>query len=150
MKDVKTPWNPSRKALARVKDPLPKPCICHLCSGDVRIVGNEEIYGRQFGKWPWAFRCDSCRAYVGMHPYTDIPLGTLANEAMRNARKLAKAPFELLWGSGGPMSRDEAYAWLASAMGKEPGQCHFGWFDIGECQLAQGLCEAKANQGAAL
>ncbi|CAN7474089.1 DUF3268 family zinc-finger domain-containing protein [Variovorax sp. LjRoot175] len=52
-----TPWNPSRSATARVKNPLPVPERCPHCGGQCSIVGNEQIYGRVFGEWPYAVLC---------------------------------------------------------------------------------------------
>ncbi len=44
--------------------------------------------------WPWVYICEGCGSYVGMHPFTDIPLGTLADAATREARKECKAPIQ--------------------------------------------------------
>jgi hypothetical protein len=69
-----------------------------------------------------------------MHPFTAIPLGTLANAATREARKKAKAAFNPLW-QGKRMSRTEAYQWLASALGiANVEECHIGWFDVAMCE----------------
>lgn len=128
-----TPWNPSRRAVARVKNPLPAPIDCRLCGGEVEIVNNSEIYGRSYGDWPWAYRCRNCGAYVGMHPYTAIPLGTLADGATRDARRRAKDVFNPLWQQGS-MTRTEAYTWLASHLGVAVAACHIGWFDVEMCE----------------
>lgn len=138
-----TPWNPSRRAVKRVLNPLPVPDHCHLCGGACAIVNNTVIYGREYGEWPWAVRCEKCNAYVGLHPFTDIPLGTLANAPMRAARKVAKAWFNPLW-EVGPMTRTEAYAWLAQAMGiANVEECHIGWFDIAQCQAVVAAVKAR-------
>ncbi len=136
----KTPWNPSRRAIARVKDPLPVPTEHDACGGgDVELVGNEKIYGRPFGEWPWAYRCTKCGAYVGLHPFTAIPLGTLADAATREARTRAKAAFNPLWRSKS-MRRSEAYEWLAGKLGIALPQCHIGWFDIVMCHRVLEVC----------
>jgi hypothetical protein len=140
----KTPWNPSRRAIARVKDVLPAPTVCPHCGSAVKIVRNSEIYnGQEYGEWPWAYKCDGnfCDAYVGMHPFTNIPLGTLATHAMRDARKKAKAAFQPLWESGG-MKRTEAYAWLAAQLGIAVASCHIGWFDVEQCNRVVEACKA--------
>lgn len=137
--DLKTPLNPSRKATARVKNPLPAPSVCRICNGKVRIAHHDEIYGKAFGDWPYAYLCGDCGAYVGMHPFTAIPLGTLADKRTREARKQCKAPFEKLWREG-VMSRTEAYHWLASEMNIATDECHFGWFDANQCYQAMSLC----------
>jgi len=135
----KSPWNPSRKATARVKDPLPTPCQCHYCLDVVEIRHHDDIYGRAYGEWPWAYVCVNCGAYVGMHPFTAIPLGTLADKATRDARKTCKPAFERLWKSG-KMNRSEAYQWLAKKLGITVDKCHWGMFDAATCIRARDLC----------
>lgn len=136
----KTPWNPSRKATARVTNPLPWPKVCNCCGGPVDCVSNAQIYGREFGEWPWAFQCLHCRAYVGLHPFTGIPLGTLADGPMRDARKRAKAAFNPLW-QDQRMTRTQAYAWLAGALGiANVEECHIGWFDAATCDRVVTAC----------
>lgn len=131
--EKKTPWNPSRRATARVKNPLPAPTCCPYDGDTVEIVNNAEIYGREYSEWPWAFLCRTCRAYVGLHPFTGIPLGTLADAPTREARKRAKAAFNPIWQSGA-MTRTDAYVWLAQQLGIENHEeCHIGWFDIAMC-----------------
>jgi hypothetical protein len=141
MTEAKTPWNPSKRATARVLNPLPAPTICPHCGGEVRIVNNSAIYhGRSYGEWPWAYACvnRACFAYVGMHPFTAIPLGTLATAEIREARKRAKNLFNPLWETGKArrMSRTQAYTKLADALGIPVGECHFGWFDVNQCNAA--------------
>ncbi|WP_369675649.1 zinc-finger-containing protein [Klebsiella pneumoniae] len=136
---IKTPSNPSRKATARVKNPLPVPTICHLCDSRIKIATHEEVYGRNYSDWPYMYLCEGCGAYVGLHPFTAIPLGTLADKRTREARKLCKEPFERIWRTG-VMSRSEAYEWLASKMGIPQQECHFGWFTAEQCNLAMAHC----------
>lgn len=138
-----TPWNPSRRAVARVRNPLPVPEACPHCGVACNIVHNSEIYGRAYGEWPWAVLCLGCRAYVGLHPFTGIPLGTLATPEIRRARSEAKDWFNPLWQSG-QMTRNEAYAWLAGALGiADVEQCHIGWFDVAQCQAVIAAVESR-------
>lgn len=140
----KTPLNPSRSATARVKDPLPVPTFCPNCAGVVKLVSNAEIYGVEYGEWPWAYRCirPGCDSYVGLHPFTAIPLGTLAQAPTREARKRAKAIFTKLWqrSGGHAMTRSEAYLWLAQRLGLPPRQCHIGWFNVATCEQVVEIC----------
>lgn len=133
------------KSLKRVNNPLPIPSICPHCAGNVKLMSNSVIYnGTEYGKWPYTYICqrDGCRAYVGVHPGTFIPLGTLATAPIRDARKKAKAAFNPLWEDGG-MSRTGAYTWLATALGlKNKEECHIGWFDIETCRRVVELCNA--------
>lgn len=136
-----TPQNPSRRATKRVTNPLPAPTICPFCGGtDIQIAHHDQVYGRAYNDWPWLYLCGCCRAYVGMHPFTNIPLGTLADEALRKARRNCKQPFNALWESG-RMTRDETYAALAAHLGMPLAACHFGWFNIEQCSLAREWAE---------
>lgn len=141
----KTPWNPSRRAIARVSNPLPAPTSCPYCASAVELVNNSVIYGRPFGEWPWAYLCENvkCGAYVGIHPFTAIPLGTLANKELRDARKRAKVAFNPIWqGKRAKMNRKEAYSWLADELGiRDVGTCHIGWFDIDMCGRVVTVCK---------
>lgn len=132
----KTPWNPSRRATARVKDPLPAPTVCPHCAGAVQIVHHDDLYGRAYGEWPWVYQCGICKAYVGMHPFTNIPLGTLAGDELRKARQQCKQPFEVLWQSK-KLTRDVAYQQLATHLGLTAAECHFGLFNIDQCRRAK-------------
>ncbi|WP_369597392.1 zinc-finger-containing protein [Rhodoferax sp. TH121] len=146
MSEIKTPWNPSRKAIARVTNPLPVPTECPHCGECCGIVNNSEIYGREYGEWPWAVLCSGCRAYVGLHPFTGIPLGTLATEPIRKARSAAKDEFNKLW-QRGAMTRSAAYAWLAGALGiANVNECHIGWFDVAQCDAVIAAVKQKVSQ----
>lgn len=130
----------SRRALKRVKNPLPAPTICRYCSGCVELVSNSEIYnGREYGDWPYAYLCTDCKAYVGLHPDTDIPLGTVAAAQLRKDRNAAKDAFHRMKEKRG-FSRSLAYQWLAGKMGIEVDVCHFGWFDQDDCAKALNIC----------
>lgn len=125
-------------AVSRVKEYLPAPTQCPHCHSAVEIVNNDKIYGQSYGLWPWTYRCvnvKGCGAYVGMHPRTHIPLGTLATAPIREARKKAKSLFNPLW-QGGKMQRGQAYAWLARELNIPKESCHFGWFDVTQCEQA--------------
>lgn len=134
----KSPWQPSRTATARVPDPAPVPDTCPVCSGPVVIAHHTQIYrsGQTYGEWPWAYRCTSCDAMVGMHPFTSIPLGTLAGPELRRLRTDCKQPFNLLW-KHHRMSRIDAYQALSDHLGIPKAECHFGLFDADQCRAAR-------------
>jgi hypothetical protein len=149
---AKTPWNPSRKAVARVTNPLPAPTTCPHCASQVELVNNQRIYGKPYGEWPWAYLCGNtkCGAYVGLHPLTNIPLGTLADAATRAARQRAKAAFNPRWQSAKPQeqrkARIEAYAWLAQQLGiADVNTCHIGWFDVAMCERVVEVCGGQRS-----
>lgn len=122
------------KAVARVKDKLPIPTSCRFCGGVVTLESNSVVYGQEYGKWPYMYLCDDCRAYVAVHPKTDIPMGTLANRAIREARVSAKNCWKI-WARGMGYGRSEAYENLAKILCIPVGECHFGWFDTDMCDL---------------
>ena len=137
MSEIKTPWNPSKKATAKVKDRVDVPCECRYCQHEISIEKNSVVYnGREFGEWPWIYYCAGCKSYVGMHPYTNIPLGTIADAKTRDARKTVKAQFYAFMENTGA-KRTEAYRLLAGMMEIDPSSCHFGWFDVRECNAAK-------------
>jgi hypothetical protein len=143
-----TPWNPSRRATARVKNPLPAPTICPHCGGAVEIRTNDAVYnGRKYGEWPWIYICTGCWSYVGMHPYTSIPLGTLATGEIREARKQSKRAFCGYMIAEG-INRRTAYTRLAKAMGLGLEQCHFGWFGVEQCRQAEAAIRRLATEEA--
>ena len=130
----------------RIKDPLPAPTECRFCAGPVQLVDNKAIYGRNYG-WPKTYLCDDCGAFVGCHPNTEIPLGTLADDATREARKRAHSAFDHIWRDK-HLSRDEAYLWLAGKLGIERRECHIGMFEVERCNAAsihaRGFLKEKA------
>jgi len=119
-------------ALARVRDQLPTPTNCRFCCGTIQLVNNSQFYGgREYG-WPFAYACCNCGARVGCHPGTDVPLGTLADQATMNARRAAHAAFDPLWKNKGKGMRTKAYRALSKAMGRE--KAHISWMDVDECR----------------
>lgn len=129
----------SRNALRRVRDVLPIPTECRYCQSRVSLVKNDEIYGRTYGDWPYAYLCRTCNAYVGLHPHTDLPLGILADQDLRLARQRNKAIFLHLV-KVSHSTRNEAYAWLADELGIPHMHCHWGWFDDEQCRQAGNIC----------
>ena len=86
---------------------------CQYCGADAVLTSSAEIYGgRDYGK---IYICRPCGAYVGCHKGTEVPLGTLANEELRAARKAAHAAFDPIHKKG-YKRRDRAYWWLAEKL----------------------------------
>lgn len=133
----------SRRALKRIPDALPPPDHCRYCGGVVELCNNSEVYGgRSFGDWPYCYLCRACGAYVGIHPDTDLPLGTLADRDLRTKRKDGKHAFyALIKKKNWP--RDDAYAWLSETLGIKPSQCHWGMFEADQCDKAKQVCERE-------
>lgn len=106
---------------------LPIPNQCDLCcSVNIVYTDNAIIYGRNYGNWPKCYFCNDCRASVGCHPGTDIPLGRMADRATRTLRNRAHDEFDKLW-CDGYMTRSGAYQWLARQLEIDESQCHISW-----------------------
>lgn len=115
---------------------------CNLCGGHALFLANSIVYGRKVGRWPYVWYCSRCSAYVGVHTGTTRPLGTLADATTRKARKEAHLAFDPLWRSG-PLSRHEAYGWLAGQLGIAHDQCHIGMFDATTCQRVVAIMQDR-------
>lgn len=127
----------SRRALSRVKDPLPVPTKCPHCNGAVTLEKNSVVYrGKTYGDWPYVYVCLACPdlSYVGLHPNTDLPLGTLANRATRDARKAGKPVFNKLVALVG---RDEAYRLLQQELKLSRADCHWALFSVAQARAAR-------------
>lgn len=136
----------SRNALKRCKDALPPPTECRYCRGPARLTDNGTIYGRRYGDWPFMWLCDHCEAYVGCHPHTDLPLGTLADAPLREARKIHKASFQAVL-KASRKKRGAVYEWLAVRMGIPVSECHWGMFEAEQCEQAGAICKQALDTG---
>lgn len=133
---MKTPFDKiDEVAIKQIRDPLPPIDKCNHCNNNVIIINNKEIYGNSYGEWPWIYYCDNCGAYVGIHSYTNIPLGTLADEQTRKARQVCKKPFVDLYKTK-KMTKNRAYRLLSIKLNIPFSKCHFGMFDINMCEKA--------------
>lgn len=132
----------------KVKHKLPAPTTCPNCGGPVKFVNNTEIYGKPYGKWPYAFLCENrvCDSYVGVHPNTRIPLGSLANKETREARSRHKPKFHSLIKVRG-WSRSKGYKWLSNQLKIAPELTHWGMFDIETCNRAGEICQKELLKG---
>lgn len=122
-----------------------KPTICRYCGHPVAFTTNSEIYGKEYGNGK-CFLCRNCRAFVGVHTDTNIPLGTLANDELRAWRKEAHYWFDKLWkGTTKITNRYKAYGWLANEMKLDRVHTHIGMFEIKQCQEVIRLSKERLN-----
>lgn len=113
---------------------MEKPTICRYCGSLVVYTSNAEIYGKEYGTGK-CYLCRNCRAFVGVHPGTDTPLGTLANEELREWRKEAHFWFDRIWKKPTRITtRYNAYGYLARKMGLPREETHIGMFEIEQCK----------------
>lgn len=133
-----------------------KSVVCPYCQSKSKLVGGDVIYPRRPDLKSLKFwHCTPCDAYVGCHKegarvetkngleISDgtIPLGRLADAALRRAKRTAHAAFDPIW-SNGLMKRKSAYSWLAKEMKINVHDCHIGDFTVAQCELVVKL----ANQ----
>lgn len=124
-------------------DILPIPKKCRYCGNEVVLTSNSEIYGREYGNGK-CYLCRNCKAFVGVHTGTIIPLGTLADDKLRRARNEAHKIFDTLWkGNSRQMTRYNAYKWLANKMNLKIEETHIAWFEINQCKKVIELVRSK-------
>ena len=134
----------SRRALKRIPYCLDKPLQCPCCEGgSVSLEDNKVVYGYSCGHWPYIYLCNDCGAYVGLHPHTDIPLGTLAQKKTRFSRMQNMQHFLLLQNLGVFKTRTECYQWLADEMKLPTHLCQFALFDSEQAKKAGDICKLK-------
>lgn len=125
---------------------MQKPTICRYCESPVVYTSNAEIYGREYGEGK-CYLCRNCRAFVGVHPGTDTPLGTLANEELRRYRKAAHYWFDQLWkGPTRQMTRYKAYGWLAEQLGLPREKTHMAMFEKEQCEATIRLSRERIEK----
>ena len=128
-------WREEPDPLEGLETPTGPGPICSYCGSPSECRNSSVIYGRSYGlAWVCA-NYPTCDAYVGCHPDTAIPLGRLADKALRIAKSAVHRRFDPIW-RGRQLSRERAYAWLAERLGIATGECHIGLFDEPTCQRA--------------
>lgn len=145
------------KERERAGQPVPEPVpidsrrqvFCNYCGSQAGLFTGKDVYPHREDLHQRKFWvCWPCDAWVGCRPQGDgsEPLGMLADETLRNARIAAHEAFDPLWKEGA-MSREEAYAWLAGAMGLSELKCYIGRMDAGECRRVVDVVAARAAVG---
>lgn len=118
--------------------------VCKICEDKAELVTGKVIYPNLpslHRKNYW--RCKRCDSWVGCHNGTTIPLGSLANKSLRTIRTKAHRVFDQLWHDPSPMSRTQAYKWLANELKISESKCHIGMMDYGMCAKVINVCETK-------
>lgn len=116
--------------------------ICQYCGKRAELITGKTLFPHLenlHGKWFW--RCESCKAHVGCHQKTTVPMGTLAKVELRALRSKVHKVFDQKWqrkrkSRGSRKARHAAYKWLADQLNINPTQCHIGLFDEEMCRNA--------------
>lgn len=124
---------------------LEPPKVCRYCGGSVRLVRNDAVYGSLRGRWPYLYWCQACGARVGVHPRTELPLGTLADGALQRARRLAHLALDGLW-MGRMTTRSRAYRLLSRKLGVPADECHIGMFEAAMCERVVAASKEIASE----
>lgn len=119
---------------------------CPYCGSNTRVIDSGIVYGQGFGWLVACTRYPQCDAFVGCHPRSMRPLGSVADAATRAARVKAHKVFDVAWrgkkGQRHPAgARTKAYAWLSKELGVDPELCHIGYFDLEMCGRVVQACE---------
>lgn len=117
---------------------------CPYCGNAPQLITGKELYQHRpdlADKKFW--KCFTCGAYVGCHPGSERPLGTLANAADRQWRSMAHQEFDQIWKSG-EMLRSQAYRWLAEQVGVTV--VHIGKSNQEMCKRIVSICINRKGQ----
>lgn len=117
-------------------DDYPVTTVCPYCGGAVKFLSNSFIYGKEYGNG-LCYACVDCRANVGVHTGTEVPLGRLADKATVKLRRECHSLFDPLWKDKIKFERrKDAYAWLASKLSIERRECHIAWLSDEQLRTA--------------
>jgi hypothetical protein len=123
---------------------------CPYCGGPVHRVNATLVYGKDGEAYGQLYVCSfypKCDAYVGVHKGTNRPKGTLANPALRLARRLAHEAFDATWKGKHRSVRSRAYAKLARQLKLDGSECHIGLFTLEQCARVVQLYRQKPPTG---
>lgn len=127
---------------------------CPYCGSKAVLRDASFIYGSK-SSGGLVYVCShypTCDSYVGVHPGTTTPKGTLANKELRRKRIEAHRMFDQIWKLG-IRSRSGAYRWMAHVFRLESQQAHIGQLDDSGCnqlilEAAKMLHKHQAHQQA--
>ena len=117
------------------------PTVCNICGGKVVLISNAKIYGREYGSGLCYF-CTKCGAYVGTHePRPTEALGIRSNKEMRDMKIKCHDLFDAQWKNSRHKreARNKAYSKLANKMHIKVSDCHFGYFDMEQLNIAYNI-----------
>lgn len=131
------------------------PPTCPYCGQPAELVMGDAVYPQMPKLHTLCFWvCTPCDARVGCHGVGkkavvngrrvvsdgQIPLGSLANAPLRQARQDVHSVFDPLW-TRGDMTRSEAYAWLSMRVPFDIDNiAHVAHYTLEQCSLVIDLC----------
>ena len=109
---------------------------CPACGSKAYLRPASVVYGDKApdpdAKYYVCGRYPACDCYVAAHRKTMLPMGTLADKALRKKRHDAHVALDSLW-KNGIMSRKEAYRLLQLSMGLPAEDAHIAKFSAARC-----------------
>ncbi|MCK5662505.1 MAG: hypothetical protein KAI17_03415 [Thiotrichaceae bacterium] len=123
---------------------------CPYCGTLSELCTINVFYGRPIKKG-YLYVCrdyPECNSYVGCHPGTIRPLGSMANKELRTYRSELHALFDPQWKNAIPKQkvRSELYHWLAGELSLPVEKCHMAYFNLEEAKQALQICRAKFRE----
>lgn len=125
-----------------------KPKTCNLCGGKVVLIPNSQIYGKSYGSG-FCYFCTECGAYVGTHTRRPFEaMGILADRDMRQMKMKCHEIFDQKWKGKKHKhhARDLAYQRLAKKMKIDVADCHFGYMDMEQLNIAYKILVGDSNE----
>lgn len=115
--------------------------ICPYCKSGVRVTSETEVYGKEYTgkKVICCINFPTCDSYVGTHVENGTALGRLANNELRQYKKVAHDWFDRIWKEG-HKDRGEAYNWLSDKLNIDPLYTHIGMFSVSTCKKVIQVC----------
>ena len=108
--------------------------VCPKCGKFAKLIPRVEL-GKHFSEG-MVYACSNypdCDTYVGCHPGTDRPLGTMAGQSLRSVRVKAHRAFDWAWKSK-RLSRTEAYGLMADILELPDRLSHIAMLDKDQCR----------------
>lgn len=109
---------------------------CPYCGNHTVLRSADGIY-RDNSRNEMLYVCKNypaCDAYVRVQKGSRIPLGVMANRALRELRAEAHRHFDKLHKQG-YMSKPDAYEWLSGILGVPLREAHIGYLGELSCKL---------------
>lgn len=118
---------------------------CPYCGSRALLRSASVVYGERAADPTAPFyicaRYPACDSYVAAHRRSRLPMGTLANAALRHKRIQAHVALSRLWRDG-LMNKRQAYLWLQAKLDLPEQETHIGRFSEFRCEQVIQLCDS--------
>lgn len=84
---------------------------CRLVSGKIIYFNRGDLWNKKF------YQCPLCKGYVGCHPDTRVPMGTIPTPELRKLRADIHVEIDPIWRKG-YMMRSAVYQEISDRLGK--------------------------------